>query len=136
MVELGAGPESPVVENNIFFGESTKNYGVYESSDVAPQSLQGNLFDSSLDTLYYDFTLGDVTDIADVNSMTGSASNISADAMSFLVDVSSLNHHLLAGSPAIDRAVPGLHTPTTSVDYDGDARPVGGASDIGADELK
>ncbi len=45
--------------------------------------------------------------------------------------VGATNFHLGAGSPAIDRADPAS---TNAIDFDGDARPNGSASDIGADE--
>lgn len=47
------------------------------------------------------------------------------------VEAASRNYHLLAGSPAVDRAA-ALNAP--EVDFDGQARPYGGGVDIGADE--
>jgi hypothetical protein len=43
------------------------------------------------------------------------------------------DYHLQAGSPAENVADPSA---TTSVDFDGDSRPQGGRSDMGADEVK
>jgi hypothetical protein len=45
--------------------------------------------------------------------------------------VGGTNFHLGSGSPAIDMADPAS---TNMIDFDGDVRPNGPASDIGADE--
>lgn len=47
------------------------------------------------------------------------------------VDAASRNYHLLAGSPAVDRAAA---SNAPEVDFDGQARPFGSGVDIGADE--
>ena len=56
--------------------------------------------------------------------------NVSADPM--FVDTSMGNYHLQAGSPAVDAAKPDSGV---LVDFDGDVRPSGGGSDMGADEV-
>ena len=55
-------------------------------------------------------------------------STISMNTTSLRLDAA---YHLMAGSPLIDAAAS-----TIAVDFDGDARPVGAAADIGADEMR
>src|SRR5262249_20310373 len=54
------------------------------------------------------------------------------DAARLFVSPSTGDSHLQPGSPAIDAAAPAA---TLSWDIDGDARPAGARSDIGADEV-
>lgn len=61
------------------------------------------------------------------------ANNILQDPM--LVNAANGNFHLLAGSPAIDAAMPS-GGPDPAADFDGVARPQGAAKDIGAFEFK
>jgi parallel beta helix pectate lyase-like protein len=56
--------------------------------------------------------------------------NINIDPI--FVDAANGNYHLQAGSPAKNAADPGV---TIAVDIDGDLRPQGGRSDMGADEV-
>jgi hypothetical protein len=63
----------------------------------------------------------------DTTSGTG---NLNADPM--FVNVVQGNFHLMSGSPAKDAADPAA---TLNVDFDGDTRPHGPHSDMGADEL-
>lgn len=56
--------------------------------------------------------------------------NVNVDPL--FVDPMNANYHLQAGSPARDAAAPAA---TLTVDIDGDRRPQGGRSDMGADEV-
>jgi len=61
------------------------------------------------------------------NGVLNGNNNLSGDPQF----IGGANFHVSGGSPAIDNADP---TSTNMIDFDGDARPHGSASDIGADE--
>jgi Right handed beta helix region len=56
--------------------------------------------------------------------------------MGFVNDISPRDYHLTAASPGIVRDVAPCTAAEDFVDYDGDLRPVGGACELGADEIK
>ncbi|MBC7260482.1 MAG: hypothetical protein H5T63_00600, partial [Chloroflexi bacterium] len=96
------------VTNNLFSGHA---YAVYGSAN-STVTMACNLF--------WDNSLGDVggQNVTNLQPITG---------MNPLLDA---NYHLLSGSPAIDAALPS----SVTQDIDGDPRPYGAQSDIGADE--
>ena len=66
-------------------------------------------------------------------SMTGTLIAVDATPLHFVApDTSPYDYHLTMGSSAIDQGSPGT---AVTVDFDGEDRPHGAASDIGADEL-
>jgi hypothetical protein len=62
--------------------------------------------------------------------MTDPQGNKDADPL--FMDVVGKNYHLKSGSPVKDAADPAA---TINVDFDGDTRPQGNRSDMGADEI-
>lgn len=122
------------IDNNIFFSiGGTTSVGVREPfGALNPASLQNNLFDDILTVKYQDVVFGDIVDIAALNAMADIAvigGNIDGD--SAFTSIADRDYHLLSWSDAIDV---GLDVGETALDIDDDARPVGDAFDIGADE--
>ena len=129
------------VNNNILVGGAgTQRYGVYEENvggkTAHPESFLNNLIfipnTTAADALYVFWNGGSAsakTTIADVNALAqqlGSvANNQAGDPM---VDAT---WHLVPGSPCVDT---GTATDAPAQDFEGDARPVGSAHDIGPDE--
>lgn len=119
------------LRNNIIVGASTgTSYGFYEEDDpmttCRPVLIENNLFfeidhvarfQGSPEVLF--------TSVSDADAEPWANANLSGDP---LLDAT---HHLMTGSPAIDR---GTATEAPTRDRDGDARPAGGGHDIGADE--
>jgi len=110
---------------------SNVNYGVrclgsYSNLVVANSILWGNGDDVDCTTLDLSYS-----DVEDGDSGTGV---IHQDPQ--FVDPGALDFHLVPGSPCIDvGAGPGTNPLVPDVDWDGDARPIGGGYDIGADEV-
>lgn len=129
------------VSNNVLIGGAgASRYGVYEENvsgrTAHPEALLANDFfianPTQNDALYL-FWNGSSTSakttIADVNALSqllGSVSgNINADPLS------DATWHLTPGSPCIDT---GTTVDAPTQDFEGDARPLGSAPDIGPDE--
>jgi hypothetical protein len=74
---------------------------------------------------------GGVTSAYNIFSGTSPCSSTDLQASPGFVDQANFDFHLAAGSPAINRGHPGEHP---DVDIDGQARPLGGRADAGADE--
>ena len=73
------------------------------------------------------------TSATPVNRMRVGKRTVSRQANDPFVNPAANDYHLSASSPAIDKAVPTATAET--LDIDGQARPHGAASDLGADEL-
>lgn len=101
-----------------------------QAADSAPATVLSNLFDSGLHVIYTGFAAGDILTVADLAiSYPLFDPNYFGDAL--LVDPANMDLHISDGSAAIDIADEAF-APAT--DFDGAARPLGAASDIGADE--
>ncbi|WDT76841.1 MAG: right-handed parallel beta-helix repeat-containing protein [Candidatus Manganitrophus sp.] len=99
------------------------------------KAIQNRDSGNSFSEIGYNLFFENVNDIDDLASNTGS--QIPSDRTGDLftspgyIDAASRKYHLLAGSPAIDRAAA---SNAPEVDFDGQARPFGEGIDIGADE--
>jgi len=122
------------IDNNILHAEDGEfMIGIDEDEPTStPSSLRNNLFADVLSTKYYDFVNGHILNVAAVNAQADIADlrdNIGGDAG--FEDLASFDYHLLGSSDAIDAGLDDV----TVIDIDGDLRPEGDATDIGADEF-
>lgn len=120
-----AGQELTEFSNNIIYGDGAGTY-LYEFFNAHPISANGNLWYMGTGVT---FGLTTVPDFASWQALGYDAQGFVADPM--LVDPVNGDLHTQNLSPAHDRA---LLIPSIIDDVDGDARPVGSANDIGADE--
>ncbi|MFC2173890.1 DUF1565 domain-containing protein [Acidobacteriota bacterium] len=133
-VLIGVASTAIVLQNNIFEGNG--EYGVYEemrSDDTSFAEIAGNCFFSNQAALFYDYVLGPLTTINEVNNLPAAASarsNIEGDPM--FIGPGSEDFHIDAGSVCVDTATT-AGAPT--VDFEDDVRPCGPGIDIGADEV-
>lgn len=122
------------IENNILMAEEgLRLYGIFEKDAAStPASLIANLFDESLSVKYSDFQLGDILNIAAINTIADIADdwgNIAGEAG--LADIALRDYHLLDTSEAIDAG----EESEVAYDIDGNSRSADGTPDIGADEF-
>lgn len=133
--QLGAGSHVfsfNTVTGNV--GAAGTTTGVVCSLITQPQTFSNNIIFGNQGT-------GAGTQISGSNCATAfsdigpdtvaGTGNINLDPL--FVNVAQSNFHLMGGSPAKDAADPAA---TLNIDFDGDARPQGPHSDIGADEVK
>jgi hypothetical protein len=137
------------IRNNLLNGGWNLNrYGLYEDNGAGlqadPVAFENNdlyflplMGFSTNDVLYWDENSTPLTTIAAVNGLTditgGVSANLSADPLLVAdLPMPSGDWHLTAGSPCVNA---GTSTSAPPVDFDGDARPIGPAVDIGPDEL-
>jgi hypothetical protein len=124
--------------NNVLRGGTNQTrYGVYEVSSPArtahPEALQNDNFyflplSGHTDVLYHYWngtSFINYTTIAQVNALTFASGNFQADCLF------TATFHLVAGSPCINA---GVATEAPPLDFEGQARPNGGAFDVGPDE--
>ena len=124
------------LENNIVVaGPENVIVGSYEAGSSVGNDFDFNLYDSA-DPANAEFSLNDeyFTGLSEWQSQTGQdPSSLGADPQ--LVNPAAGDFHLAAASPAVDAGNP-LYVPAEEeADLDGEARLVGAAVDIGADEL-
>ncbi len=130
LVDLLTSTATTRIEDNILFGEGALVVGVVEAPDSSPVSVKSNLNDPSLDVFFVSDAWGDIATSADLEiAYPAYAPNYDGAAM--LANPANLDLHIGATSAALGAA--GASFP--AVDFDGDARPLGAAADIGADEF-
>jgi uncharacterized repeat protein (TIGR01451 family) len=99
------------------------------------KAIQNRDSNNSFREVGYNLFFENVKDIDDLASNAGAQipTHRAGDLFTSpgYVDAASRNYHLLAGSPAMDRAAA---SDAPQVDFDGQARPFGAGVDIGADE--
>jgi hypothetical protein len=122
------------VRNNSFTGQVTS----YNPASFTHLKMVNNIFAGN--DSYNCGGLASKSEIFDYNQSSGScgsakhhtaSSAVASQFTSTSNDASVFDLHLKAGAPAIDKGSP---TDSAANDYDGQARPIGGAPDAGADE--
>lgn len=116
-----------LIQNNI-----VSNHNAFPQASIgvvsgAAPTVKNNLFFNN-GGVYVDGS-GPHT-IASLNTLPNNGGNIAGDPL--YISAGGGNFHIQTGSPAINAGEP---TGAPSVDFDGDARPLGGGVDIGFDEI-
>jgi hypothetical protein len=122
---IGIVDSNVLVQNNIISNHSTFPKTAIGVSGNAPL-LRNNLFFNNAGL--YSSEGGPLT-LPALNALGSNGGNIQGNPL--YANAIGGDFHLLAGSPAINT---GLLSGAPSVDFDSDARPLGGAVDIGFDE--
>ncbi len=101
--------------------------------DISADSLPGFVSDANAVTARFTMNGGNsVLSLSAWRQATGQdLHSFATTPAAVFVDVTGGDYHLSAGAPARDTA---LVTTDVTTDFDGKARPIGGAADIGADE--
>lgn len=140
-VNLGTNVVTGRVRNNILLGGVARDrFGVYEDDKTNTKTSRPELLENN--DLFFPTNLGSVdaayrqwlasgTGVVHASVGDMEASLFWATANVAVDPDFGLGQHLLPGSPCIDA---GTATEAPSFDLDGDARPLGGGIDIGADE--
>jgi hypothetical protein len=124
-----------VTDNNALAGKAT---GVFCAGTATPIILSNNIvFDNvtgsnrtQIGGLNCNWTYSNIGDSNSTNTTTDPQGNKDTDPL--FTDIVGNNYHLKSGSPVRDAADPAA---TLNVDFDGDTRPQGNRSDMGADEI-
>jgi hypothetical protein len=124
-----------VTNNNAAAGKAT---GVSCMGPATPITLSNNIvFDNEIGSSRTqiggpncNWTYSNIGDSTSTNTITDPLGNKDADPL--FMDVAGKNYHLKSGSPVKDAADPNA---SINVDFDGDTRPQGNRSDMGADEI-
>jgi hypothetical protein len=112
---MGIMPASPItLSNNIVFDNEIGN----SRTQISDPNSNCN------------WTYSNIGDSTSTKTTTDAQGNKDADPL--FIDVVGNNYHLKSGSPVKDAADPAA---TINVDFDGDTRPQGNRSDMGADEI-
>jgi len=119
--DLGIGvfnsPNTDVLHNTVVLSGTYDNAIEYRFAGSSGLIIANNLADAG---------------IVGRDGATGSvSSNLTSAQADWFVNAASGDLHLAAGSPAIDAA----YSSGTLFDYDGQSRPTGATSDVGADEF-
>ncbi len=127
--DVGNDHELEIEDNILISSDSAQSYGVYEEYMDGTEDLYDNCFFQCQQALYRHDTLGNYTDISDINNWSWSSGNV--DLIPVFVDLAGYDFHLTATCP---EEIKTGATSQFSVDLDKNPRTIVNGNSMGAYE--